>query len=458
MRGYLRFDLTDNCNLRCIMCQAYNDTPPSALQCANFEAFVKATKGSLDKWGTIQLGNVAEPLINPRFADFLRYIRSETCATIHIVTNGNLLGRYADVINEVGNCLIQVSVDSINEKTHEYIRTGSKYNHVFSNIKKIKMGSNRVLLSFTLMNCNIGEYPDIIEFCKVNGFLISAFPMMLRDHRGVIPLQLVKESLWFNKKGLEHWIEAHYGNSYGKTVIGNATGNRSEKLDEFNCQAHKTDLIVDVLGTASLCGKVSIGSIYSHGLEKAWSCDQSNTFRLSVDQDRSPCMDCDYYKRCLNPSMTLLDNHFSENIVNFLDTSTRASISFDRKISDAEAMNIFIRTLSKTFGIYEITERENEFEARRVFDVNNFGETLKAVKKHELQKKMMDQICAPFNCVLVEEGFRGYNIVSYMGRFWGLPQTLGCLNIAQQADREKPGVLVAGAFDELKRILSEKNA
>lgn len=456
MRGYLRFDLTDNCNIRCIMCQAYNDTPTSAVNWTDFETFVKATKGNLDKWGTVQLGNVAEPSINPDFAKFLRFIRSETSATIHVVTNGSLLRRYADVINEVGNCLIQVSMDSISSKTHEYIRVGSKYDNVVPSINRIDLKNNRVLLSFTLMNCNVEEYPDMVEFCSSRGFLVSAFPMILRDNRGVIPLQLIKESLWFNKQGLEFWIKAHYGNNYDNTVIGNATGNLKDLVNEFSCQAHKTDLIVDAHGDAVLCGKVSLGNIYSSGLENVWSSNPANTFRLAVDANRAPCMDCDYFKRCLRPSLTILDNHFSENIAHCLDEKTRASISFERRISDADAMNIFIQAISKDFGIYRFTDVEDGFEARRVYGVDNLGEPLKAKSKHELQNKIIGQINSPFDCKLMEEGFHGYNIVNYLGRSWALPQALGRLNITRQEDRQKPGVLVADTVDELKALLLKR--
>ena len=124
MRGYLRLDLTDNCNIRCIMCQAYNAQPVTAMRFFDFDRFIGQTKGQLAQWSTIQLGNVAEATVHPRFGDFLKYIRSESDATIHIVTNGKLLSRHAGLINDIGNCLVQVSMDSVNKASHEYIRAG----------------------------------------------------------------------------------------------------------------------------------------------------------------------------------------------------------------------------------------------------------------------------------------------------------------------------------------------
>src|SRR6266851_839165 len=100
----------------------------------------------------------------------MRYIRSESDAQIHIVTNGKLLHRYAGLINELGNCLVQVSMDSVHKETHEYIRQGSNYDRLVGNLALLDIARTQVLLSFTLMNSNIGEYDDMVEFCQQRNF------------------------------------------------------------------------------------------------------------------------------------------------------------------------------------------------------------------------------------------------------------------------------------------------
>lgn len=452
MSGYLRFDLADNCNLRCIMCQAYNNTPITAIKFTDFDDFVKGTKGQLNGWGTIQLGNVAEPLVNPRFDEFLRYIRSQTDTPIHIVTNGKLLGRYADAINEVGNCLVQISMDSIKEKIHEYIRFGSTFDKVIANMEKIDLSDNRVLLSFTLMNSNIEEYPEIVEFTKARGFMLAVFPMILRDEQGVIPLQLIKESLWFNRDGLDDWLRLYYGNDYEGVVIGCAT-DQSSHVD-FSCDKHETDLVVDMRGNALLCGKKTIGNIYTSGLKNTWNSEQAKTFRAAVDLDQSPCMDCDYRKRCIHPSMSLLDNHFAEGIANFIPDAARESLSLTRVISDSEAMGVFANSLCETFGIFDITETPDGYEATRMRSEGKRDAPIKAKKRHELQKLMIDQVQSPYEVALLEKGFYGYNLISYMLKFWAVPQSFGVINITMQPDRERPGVLSADSIGDLKNLIT----
>src|SRR5215831_1490848 len=252
MRGYLRLDLADNCNIRCIMCQAYNGLSVSAMQFMDFDLFVRQTEGHLGEWSTIQLGHVAEATIHPRFSDFLRYIRAQSGATIHIVTNGMLLTRCAPVINEVGNCLVQVSMDSVHKETHEYIREGSHYDRLVAALDLLDRTRNRVLLSFTLMNSNIKEYDDMVDFCRSRGFSMSTFPMILRDERGIIPFRLLKESLWFNREALSGWLRKHYGKDYGRIVHGAAPGTANTEVNEFTCNAHNLDLTIDAAGNAVL--------------------------------------------------------------------------------------------------------------------------------------------------------------------------------------------------------------
>jgi hypothetical protein len=76
MPSYLRLDLADNCNIRCVMCKVYNSLPVSAMRFMDFDVFVSRTRGQLSAWSHIQLGNATEATIHPRFAEFLRYIRN----------------------------------------------------------------------------------------------------------------------------------------------------------------------------------------------------------------------------------------------------------------------------------------------------------------------------------------------------------------------------------------------
>ena len=56
---------------------------------------------------------------------------------------------------------------------------------------------------------------------------------------------------------------------------------------------------------------------------------------------------------------------------------------------------------------------------------------------------------------LIEEGYKGYNIVSYNKIYYGLPQALGATDLTIKKDREKPGILTAKDQKELKVLVDK---
>lgn len=454
-RGYFRIDLADNCNIRCIMCQAYNSLPVSAMNFLDFETFVANTRGELGKWAWVQLGNVAEATIHPRFADFLQYVRSEAPETqIHVVTNAKTLHKFASLINQAGNCTVQISMDSVHKQTHEYIREGSHFERALENMSILDTSRTRVLLSFTLMRSNVREYPDMVQFCQEHGYHMSVFPMIVRSENGVLPYNLLREGLWFDMGDLRRWLKQFYG-TYYDIMVGTASG-ASPYVTGFSCNAHYQDLNMDARGTVNLCGKLSLGNLAHSTLHELWHSLEADEFRLQVETDRGPCMTCDYRQRCLSPSMATLDNHFSEELNAALSEETREAIGYDRALSDDQARWLFVRDVGRKVGIFEIAGGGREWVARRVIPLENpggyrLGDTLTAGTRHELHERMTEDADSGLYVRFLEPYGR-YNLVKYHRKYWALPVALGHLNITHEADRQKPGILIADTSEELKAL------
>jgi radical SAM protein with 4Fe4S-binding SPASM domain len=455
-RGYFRVDLADNCNIRCIMCQAYNSMPVSAMKFLDFDTFVGNTRGEIGKWDYVQLGNVAEATIHPRFPDFLRYIRAEAPETcIHIVTNAKTLHKFAALINEAGNCIVHISMDSVRKETHEYIRDGSIFHRALENMSMLDTSRNRVLLSFTLMRSNVSQYAEMVEFCRKRGYSMSCFPMILRSENGVIPYYLLQESLWFNLDLLRIWLKQYYGVQYEK-MVGTASG-ASPLVADFDCNAHYQDLNMDSAGTVNLCGKLTLGNLGRSRLQDLWHSAEAGAFRMQVETDRGPCMTCDYRQRCLSPSMSVLDNHFSEELVAAISPETREKIRYDRTISDDEARWHFMRDIGG--GIFEIAGGGKEWVARKVIPLDTpcayrSGEPMTASSRHELHDMMRREADSGLYVDFLESYGR-YNLVKYHGQYWALPVSLGHLNITHEPDRLKPGIITAATLAELKALCGE---
>jgi radical SAM protein with 4Fe4S-binding SPASM domain len=343
-------------------------------------------------------------------------------------------------------------MDSVRKETHEYIREGSSFERALKNMSLLDLGRTRVLVSFTLMRSNVQEYPAMIQFCQERGYHMSVFPMILRSETGVLPFNLIRESLWFDREHLEPWLKQFYGAGYGR-MVGTAAG-ASDFVDEFSCNSHYQDLNMDSEGNVNLCGKLSLGNLASGSLGGIWKSSEAEEFRLQVETDRAPCMTCDYRQRCLSPSMALLENHFSEEITAALSAETRHAIRYDRTISDEEAQWLFVRDVGNKVGVFEVSGADRTWSARKVSARETPGEyhsgdSLGASSRHELHDLMRRDANSAFDVQLLESWGR-HNLVKYNGRFWALPLTLGHLNITREADRRKPGILSADTVDELK--------
>src|SRR5207245_164743 len=114
-------------------------------------------------------------------------------------------------------------------------------------------------------------------------------------------------------------------------LIGTAPG-VSQAVDELMCNAHLEDLMVDAQGNASLCGKLTLGNLLQLPLEELWNSNTAGQFRTQVEDDRSPCMECDYRQRCISPSMARIDNYFSDEVMQVLPSDVRVALRYDRKI------------------------------------------------------------------------------------------------------------------------------
>ena len=352
-------------------------------------------------------------------------------------------------------------MDSLQRQTHEYIREGSDYDKVMANLQLLNVAKTRVLLSFTLMKSNIDEYQAMASFCKEHGYSMSAFPLIVREENSIIPYNLLDESLWFNLDRLKTWLKDYYGKDYEGVVTGAAPGTTNLGINEFSCNAHNEDFGIDGFGNATLCFKLATGSLYRQSLEELWNCAEAAQFRKTVELDRAPCVDCDYRKRCLAPSMARIENHFGDSICSALSTECRNAIDYDRAISDAEARSLFIEDVGKKFGIFKIEVAGAKLIARR----QTFGHSenaavtqeksyLEANTRHELHQLMVETTGSEFNVRLLEQ-YGAYNLVAYLGQIWAFPLALGFLNPTREEDRKKPGVLWAKSLAEIKQKCDE---
>jgi len=112
------FQLTNRCNLRCVMCNIPNNPDLDSLTLTDFTAVVEELASMGCCFASLSGGEV---LTIPRFFDYLRAAKSNL-PTVNTVTNGLLLDKVAAVeFAAAGADSVSVSLDGM-EHTHEKTR------------------------------------------------------------------------------------------------------------------------------------------------------------------------------------------------------------------------------------------------------------------------------------------------------------------------------------------------
>ena len=162
----LVFELTNACNLNCIMCgrNAVKFTP-TFFKLDWLEKFTpimnKVEEVSLFGWG--------EPTVHPRFAEILAWL-DKFPVRKYFCTNGMRLGDLKDEIFNHHVDIIAISLDGARAETNNRIRRGGSFDKVIANLKVIvaekkRRGIDRPYINFVFcaMTSNINELPELVR-------------------------------------------------------------------------------------------------------------------------------------------------------------------------------------------------------------------------------------------------------------------------------------------------------
>ena len=197
----LVFELTNACNLRCMMCGRNNaDFMPTMFSLD----WLKKFDGVLDKVEEVALFGWGEPTVHPQFTEILAYL-DKFPVRKYFCTNGMLLGKLIDAVFDYHVDIMAVSLDGANAATNNRIRCGGDFDKIVSALRKIverkrKFGQNRPYINFVFcaMDSNFDELPDLVRLAadigleEVKVVYFTAFAD-----------ELVKESLWGQKARIQ---------------------------------------------------------------------------------------------------------------------------------------------------------------------------------------------------------------------------------------------------------------
>jgi len=215
----INIDLTDRCNLSCIMC-ALKYLPKTESD-MSYNDFCKIVDIFSDIGVSgFRFTGMGEPLINPHLPEMLKLCKSRGFQT-EVWTNGTL----GEVLQKIMGLLdtIVFSVDGATDKSYESIRTGSNFNETKKNISNFCHNNlqTRTYISYVITNININETYLMPILCKELGVknlnlksLRYMYPYVeINDHNKYIVSLETRQMLDISKLSFiakENQIQLHF--------------------------------------------------------------------------------------------------------------------------------------------------------------------------------------------------------------------------------------------------------
>ncbi|MGL4977040.1 MAG: GTP 3',8-cyclase MoaA [Cetobacterium sp.] len=168
--NYLRFSITDSCNLKCQYC-----LPEKSARFCKETTLLSSDKIQkiIEAFSLIGIKKVritgGEPLVRKDFSTILKSLNSiQNIDQIAITTNGFRLLENLEQFQKDGLTRINISLDSLNPEKYNKITRGGDFYSVFESIKKAgKMNFERVHLNVVIMkDVNDEEILDFVELTR----------------------------------------------------------------------------------------------------------------------------------------------------------------------------------------------------------------------------------------------------------------------------------------------------
>lgn len=184
----LVFELTNACNLNCVMCgRNAADFKPTVFDMDVFRSF----EPLMDDIEEVTLMGWGEPTIHPHFNEMLEIINKHS-ARKYFCTNGMNLKKIKNAIFDYNVDVFAVSLDGATDETNGRIRRGSKIEVITEDLKDIVRIRNErglkypwINFVFCAMQSNIRELPDLVRLAAEIGI----------DEVKVVYLTVFEESL-----------------------------------------------------------------------------------------------------------------------------------------------------------------------------------------------------------------------------------------------------------------------
>lgn len=314
----LVFELTNACNLNCVMCGRNAAAfKPTAFQMEDFRYF----EDLMDDIEEVTLMGWGEPTVHPHFAEMLSIIHKHA-ARKYFCTNGMRLSELTDAIfdNEVD--VFAVSLDGATEETNGRIRRGSDLNRIVASLREIERIKKENRLKFPYINfvfcamkSNIEELPDLVRLAADIG--IEEVKVV---YLTVFGEDLLNDSLWdetaLTRRVFEEAVRV--GEEYGVSLKLPHIQGEDEAGDKLHkdCFVNWRDFFLGSDGFVRPCMSTPVKFFQfdrKRDFMELWNDEAYQKYRAVVnDRERmdTPCSRCYQSSHCnWNRKLSFLQVH-----------------------------------------------------------------------------------------------------------------------------------------------------
>ena len=174
----LRITLTNRCNVNCLYCH-HDGMVKSKDEMTADELYTICKIAKKLGVKKIRLSG-GEPLLKKDIVEIVQKIASLDFKDISMTTNGILMEKYAQDLKDAGLDRVNVSLDTLNRETFEFI-TKKDYLEAAKRgiLKSVEVGLYPVKINMVIMkDINEHEIKDMFNFCKDNDMVLQLIELI----------------------------------------------------------------------------------------------------------------------------------------------------------------------------------------------------------------------------------------------------------------------------------------
>lgn len=311
----LYLELTNKCNLNCVMCYRHSWT--EKLQDMNRELFAKIKKevNVLSRLKSIVLGGIGEPTYTPLIYEAIEELSNYNLTlTTNAVRIDNIL---LDLLVQYVN-LVMVSIDGLHEN-YSKIR-GTNLDFVLNNINKLnelkkntRKNTPYLGIQFVISKSNVDDIFRLIDLAnqfQVHQLVLSnLLPqreenvdeiLYTRYENKEIKYLFNKASNYSFRKGINLILPNYELKTERRcTFIEDKAAFISASGEVVPCYRLSHTYKEYVFGREKIVRKYSFGNLHDQSLKEIWESSEYSNFRSIIRNNRYPsCIDCDYAEGC----------------------------------------------------------------------------------------------------------------------------------------------------------------